>query len=98
VVDYLNAHYDGRQELLMESNGNEIIAFYEPANELIYEGTYQRWGQALHDPTGHNIRWIVARCGGSPDLVCTTDGRHQLSNYNRVFMTSDGVYRVYEIK
>jgi hypothetical protein len=99
VVTYLKAHYTGGR-VLMESFGNESIAFQIPSSELVYEGSYRQWQPALRDPSANHIDWIIARCGNypSPDKVCATLGRPQLSHYSAVYGTADGDYRVYQLR
>ena len=99
VVAYLKAHYTGGR-VLMESFGNESIAFSVPSSELVYEGSYRQWLPALRDPSANHIDWIIARCGHypSPDKVCAALGRQQLSHYSAVYRTADGDYRVYQLR
>jgi hypothetical protein len=99
VVGYLKAHYTGGL-VLMESFGNENIAFQLPSDQLVYEGSYRQWLPSLHDPSAHHIEWIVARCGNSPypDKVCLALGPAQLGNYSLVYTTADHDYRVYQLR
>jgi Dolichyl-phosphate-mannose-protein mannosyltransferase len=99
VVTFLNTHYSGGR-VLMESFGNENIAFQLPSDQLIYEGSYRQWLPALQNPAGHQIDWIIARCGNSPypDKVCLTLGQAQLSHYTLVYTTADHDYRVYRLR
>jgi dolichyl-phosphate-mannose-protein mannosyltransferase len=99
VVAYLSTHYTGGL-VLMESFGNENIAFRLPSDQLVYEGSYRQWLPSLRNPAGNHIAWIVARCGDSPspDKVCQTLGQAQLSGYALVFTTADHDYRVYRLR
>jgi hypothetical protein len=99
VVAYLKAHYTGGL-VLMESFGNENIAFQVPSDELVYEGSYRQWLPSLRNPSANHIEWIIARCGSTspgPDEVCLALGRAQLRNYSLVYTTSDRGYRVYRL-
>ena len=95
VVGYLKTRYTGGL-VLMESFGSENIAFAIPADQLVYEGSYREWLPSLKNPAANHIEWIVARCGNtpSPDKVCLTLGRAQLSSYSLVYQTADHDYRV----
>ena len=99
VVAYLKAHYSGGL-VLMESFGNESIAFQLPSDELVYEGSYHQWQPALRDPRAHHIEWIVERCGHdpAPDKVCLSLGSAQLAPYRAVFVSGGGDYRVYQLR
>lgn len=99
VVGYLNTHYTGGL-VLMESFGNENIAFAIPSDQLVYEGSYRQWLPSLKNPAANHIEWIVARCGDtpSPDKVCLTLGQAQLSSYSLVYQTADHDYRVYRLR
>jgi hypothetical protein len=99
VVAYLKTHYTGGL-VLMESFGNENIAFQVPSDELVYEGSYRQWRPSLRNPSANHIEWIIARCGSNspgPDQVCLALGRAQLSDYSLVYMTADRDYRVYRL-
>ena len=98
VVAFLKTHYTGGL-VLMESFGNENIAFQIPSDQLIYEGSYRQWLPSLRDPAGNHIEWIVARCGNSPypDKVCLDLGQAQLSHYSLIYTTADHDYRVYRL-
>jgi hypothetical protein len=98
VVAYLKQHYTGGL-VLMESFGNESIAFQVPSSELVYEGSYRQWQPALRDPAAHHIEWIIARYGHypSPDKVALALGQRQLSHYTLVYETTDHDYRVYRL-
>ena len=95
---WLHAHYRGGL-VLMESFGNENIAFQIPSDQLIYEGSYRQWPPSLRNPPANNIEWIVARCGNSPypDKVCLDLGQAQLSHYSLIYTTADHDYRVYRL-
>jgi hypothetical protein len=99
VVAWLKTHYTGGL-VLMESFGNENIAFQVPSDELVYEGSYHQWHPSLKDPSANHIEWIIARCGSNspgPDQVCQALGQAQLSNYSLVYTTADHDYRVYRL-
>jgi hypothetical protein len=98
VVAYLKTHHTGGL-VLMESFGNENIAFQIPSDQLIYEGSYRQWLPSLRNPSGNNIEWIIARCGNSPypDKVCLALGQAQLRHYSLVYTTADHDYRVYRL-
>jgi Dolichyl-phosphate-mannose-protein mannosyltransferase len=99
VVAYLKTHYTGGL-VLMESFGNENIAFQVPSDELVYEGSYRQWLPSLRNPSANHIEWIVARCGRNstgPDQVCLALGKAQLGNYSLVYATADHDYRVYRL-
>jgi Dolichyl-phosphate-mannose-protein mannosyltransferase len=100
VVAYLKTHYTGGL-VLMESFGNEDIAFQVPSAELVYEGSYRQWRPSLRNPSAHHITWIIARCGTDgtgPDQVCLALGKAQLRNYSLVYATTDHDYRVYRLR
>jgi Dolichyl-phosphate-mannose-protein mannosyltransferase len=99
VVAYLKGHYAGGR-VLMESFGNESIAFQLPSSELVYEGSYHQWLPALRDPRGQHIEWIVARCGHdpAPDKVCLGLRKAQLAPYRQVFVSASHDYRVYQLR
>ena len=98
VVAFLKTHYTGGL-VLMESFGNENIAFQIPSDQLVYEGSYRQWLPSLRNPSGNHIEWIIARCGDSPspDKVCLALGQAQLSDYSLVYTTADHDYRVYRL-
>src|SRR5579859_1683585 len=60
ATDWLKHHYTVGL-LLMESYGNENIAFgsHVPMQNQVYEGSYRLWQPALANPSGHGITWIV---------------------------------------
>jgi hypothetical protein len=99
VVAFLRTHYTGGL-VLMESFGNENIAFQIPSDQLVYEGSYRQWLPSLRNPSGNHIEWIIARCGNSPypDKVCLALGKAQLSHYSVVYTTADHYYRVYRLR
>jgi Dolichyl-phosphate-mannose-protein mannosyltransferase len=99
VIAYLRTHYTGGL-VLMESFGNENIAFQVPSDQLVYEGSYRQWLPSLQNPPENHIDWIIARCGNSPypDKVCLTLGKAQLSQYSLVYTTADHDYRVYRLR
>lgn len=99
VIAFLRTHYTGGL-VLMESFGNENIAFQIPSEQLVYEGSYRQWLPSLRNPSGNNIDWIIARCGNSPypDKVCLALGKAQLSHYSLVYTTADHDYRVYRLR
>ena len=99
VVAFLRTHYTGGL-VLMESFGNENIAFQIPSDQLVYEGSYRQWLPSLQNPAGNHIDWIIARCGNSPypDEVCLALGKAQLSRYSLVYTTADHDYRVYRLR
>ena len=99
VVAFLRTHYTGGL-VLMESFGNENIAFQIPSDQLVYEGSYRQWLPSLRNPSGNHIDWIIARCGNSPypDKVCLALGNTQLSHYSVVYTTADHDYRVYRLR
>jgi hypothetical protein len=99
VIAFLKTQYTGGL-VLMESFGNENIAFQLPSDQLVYEGSYRQWLPSLQNPSGNHIEWIIARCGDSPypDRVCLTLGQTQLSHYTLVFTTADHDYRVYRLR
>jgi putative flippase GtrA len=95
VDSFLDHSYNGGR-VLMESYGNERIAFALPSNELVYEGSYKEWTPALRNPEGNEIGWIVMDCRpGSQDLVCSALTNRQLAPYRLVYSTPDRVFRVY---
>jgi hypothetical protein len=96
VITFLKRSYHGGR-VLMESYGNERIAFALPSNELVYEGSYRQWLPALHDPTRNDIQWIVMDCQpNNQDLVCSAMTKRQLASYRIVYRTPDHAFRVYE--
>jgi hypothetical protein len=100
VVAWLKTHYTGGL-VLMESFGNENIAFQVPSDELVYEGSYRQWLPSLRNPPANHIEWIITRCGSnSPglDKVCQAFGKAQLSSYSLVYTTADHDYRVYRLR
>jgi hypothetical protein len=96
VADAFLQYYSGGK-VLMQSFGNERIAFDIPASALIYEGSYQKWGMALKNPSANGIDTIVERCGSTPDLVCSTVKKADLDRYTKVWQTSDGTFRIYQL-
>ena len=100
VVAWLKTHYSGGL-VLMESFGNENIAFQVPSDELVYEGSYRQWLPSLRDPSANHVEWIIARCGSDspgPDKVCQALGKAQLSSYSLVYATAGHDYRVYRLE
>jgi hypothetical protein len=100
VVAYVKTHYTGGL-VLMESFGNENVAFQVPSDELIYEGSYRQWLPSLRNPSANHVEWIIARCGADspgPDKVCLALGKAQLSNYSLIYTTADHDYRVYRLR
>jgi putative flippase GtrA len=99
TIAYLNGHYTGGL-VLMESFGNERIAFQLPSSQLVYEGSYRQWRPSLRDPAANHIDWIIARCGNdpSPDQVCLALGRRQLGPYQQVYVSPGRDYRVYRLR
>ena len=97
IVRFLKDGYaSGR--VLMESFGNEQIAFRLPSNQLIYEGSYHQWLPALQHPAASHILWIIARCGSKPDKVCRAVSKSRLSGYGLVYQTPDRTYHVYRLR
>jgi hypothetical protein len=98
VVAFLKTHYTGGL-VLMESFGNENIAFQIPSDQLVYEGSYRQWLPSLRNPSGNHIEWIVARCGNYPypDKVCLALGQAQLGDYSLVYTTADHDYLLYRL-
>jgi 4-amino-4-deoxy-L-arabinose transferase-like glycosyltransferase len=98
VVAFLKAHYTGGL-VLMESFGNENIAFQIPSDQLVYEGSYRQWLPSLRNPSGNHIEWIVARCGNYPypDKVCLALRQAQLSDYSLIYTTADHDYLLYRL-
>jgi hypothetical protein len=94
VVTFLKGHYSGGR-VLMESFGNEVVAFEVPSSELVYEGSYQQWLPALQHPAGSHILWIIARCGSNPDKVCHSVTKASLSGYDLVYRLPPGRYHIY---
>ncbi len=95
VVAFLKHDYSGGR-VLMESYGNEFVAFGVPSNQLVYEGSYRQWLPALQNPAGSGIRWIIMSCRkNNPDIVCGSVGKRQLRPYKLVYRTSDHIYLVY---
>jgi glycosyltransferase involved in cell wall biosynthesis len=95
VVGFLEHNYTGGR-VLMESYGNEFIAFAIPSSQLVYEGSYLQWLPALRNPAQSGIEWIIMSCpGNNAGIVCTTVSRPQLRPYILAYRTRDGVYLVY---
>jgi glycosyltransferase involved in cell wall biosynthesis/putative flippase GtrA len=95
VVGFLEHNYAGGR-VLMESYGNEVIAFAIPSRQLVYEGSYLQWPPALRNPAQSRIEWIIMSCPeNNADIVCSTVSRPQLSPYSLAYRTRDGVYLVY---
>jgi hypothetical protein len=95
VVSFLRDNYSGGH-VLMESYGNEYVAWGVPSNELVYEGSYQQWLPALRNPAASGIEWIIMSCQkNSPDIVCSSVGEPQLRPYTLVYRTPDHVYLVF---
>jgi hypothetical protein len=98
VVAFLKHDYSGGR-VLMESYGNEFVAFDLPSNQLVYEGSYRQWLPDLQNPAGNGIRWIIMSCQkSSPDTVCSSVGKPQLKPYKLVYRTPDQVYLVYRLR
>lgn len=96
VVAFIKHNYSGGR-VLMESYGNEYVAFNVPSNELVYEGSYRQWQPALRDPAVNHIEWIIMSCQSKdPDLVCASIGKSELAPYKLAYHTPDNVYRVYQ--
>ncbi len=100
VITYLRGHYNGGR-VLLESFSNELVTFWVPSAEDIYEGSYKQWQNALRDPSTDHIAWIIDYCGrDDPDKVCddlsSPQGKSELRSYNLVYTTPDGNYHVYE--
>lgn len=95
VVGFLKHNYAGGR-VLMESYGNELVAFAIPSGQLVYEGSYLQWLPALRNPTQSRIEWIIMSCPkNNADIVCSTVGRPQLRPYTQAYRTRDGVYLLY---
>lgn len=99
VAAFLARHYTGGR-VLMESFGNERVAFQLPSDQLVYEGSYRQWQPALRDPARQHIAWIIARCGHdpAPDKVCRAVGPARLRPYQAVYTSPGGDYRVYRLR
>jgi hypothetical protein len=97
VVTFLQGHYSGGR-VLMESFGNEVVAFQVPSSQLVYEGSYGQWLPALQYPAASHISWIIARCGSKPDKVCSNVTTTRLSGYELVYRTPDRSYYVYRLR
>ena len=95
VIQFIKHNYsDGR--VLMESFGNDFIAFAIPSNQLVYEGSYRQWLPALQNPVRNRIEWIIMSCQeNNPDIVCARVGKSKLRPYVLTYHTHDDVYRVY---
>lgn len=63
AADWLRQHYNGGT-MLIEGPGNEILQFESqiPLGNLIYEGSYQLWEQALENPARY-AEWLFMRSG-----------------------------------
>ena len=97
VVAFMKQNYHGGR-VLMESYGNELVAFGLPSNQLVYEGSYRQWLPALQNPVGSGIRWIIMSCQkNNSDIVCSSVGKPQLRPYKLVYRTRDHVYIVYRL-
>jgi glycosyltransferase involved in cell wall biosynthesis/putative flippase GtrA len=95
VIGFLEHNYTSGR-VLMESYGNEFIAFAIPTNQLVYEGSYLQWLPALRNPAQSRIEWIIMSCPkNNADIVCRTVSRPQLRPYVLAYRTRDGVYLVY---
>jgi hypothetical protein len=81
--------------VLMELWGNEAVAFNAvPVNEIIWEGSNGLWAPALRSPIHNGISVIIARCSQpTPDLVCTSINRGEMSHYRKVW--SNDAYTIY---
>jgi hypothetical protein len=97
VARFVDRQYGGGR-VLMESFGNEDVAFEVPSDELVYEGSYHEWLPALQNPAAGDISWIIARCGGDPDQVCRSVTEKRPSGYALVYRTPDRVYSVYRFR
>jgi putative flippase GtrA len=94
---FVHSYTGGR--VLMESYGNEAVAFVVPSNQLVYEGSYRQWLPALRNPAGNGIRFIIMSCQeNNPDIVCSSVGKSQLKPYELVYQTPDHVYLVYRLR
>lgn len=97
VVAFMKQNYYGGR-VLMESYGNELVAFGLPSNQLVYEGSYRQWLPALQNPAGSGIRWVIMSCQkNNLDMVCSSVGKPQLRPYKLVYRTRDHVYLVYRL-
>ncbi len=95
---WLRGHYDGGL-VLMESFGNESVTFDSqiPTENIVYEGSFERWEPALAHPRGHDIRWIYLRTtpGDEDTTWDELAGTPELDNdYTLVFQDADReIYR-----
>jgi len=95
---WLREKYDGGL-VLMESFGNESVTFDSqiPTENIVYEGSFQRWEPALAHPAGHDIRWVYLRTtpGGEDHTWAELAGTPELDNdYVLVFRDDDReIYR-----
>lgn len=95
--EYLSAHYEDGEVILIESFGNESILFNArvPLTNNVYEGSYQKWDPALSDPPGQQIKWIVMRAGKAHDKTYgELYASDKLAAYTEVFRND--LYIIYE--
>jgi putative flippase GtrA len=97
VIAYLHRRYTGGR-VLMESFGNELVAFHLPVDQLVYEGSYRQWLPALRDPSSQHIRWIIGYYGGGQDEVAGDENASRLAPYQEVYQTPDHSYRIYQLR
>lgn len=92
---WLKDNYDGGA-VLMESFGNEQLQFESkiPTKNLLYEGSYQMWDEALEQPNRF-VRWIVLRYGGGMDKVAkaAADNPDILNDYE--LLKENEEFRIY---
>jgi hypothetical protein len=97
AAQWLRAHYRGGL-LLMESYGNEEIAFesHIPLQEQVYEGSYRIWQPALSNPSGHGISWIVMRTESNDQdqVYKSLYGSSLIDGYRQVWRNHDYVIYV----
>ncbi len=94
-------HYYTGGEVLAQSFGNEGFIFVVPSKDLIYEGSYQKWGPDRRAPSINGISWIMERCGPQADLVCTTVNPGEIARYKLVWEVKlpDGTaYKIYHVR
>ena len=85
--------------MLMESYGNELVAFDLPSNQLVYEGSYRAVapGSSESRRKRHPVDHYVTARSNNPDMVCSSVGKPQLRPYKLVYRTRDHVYLVYRL-
>jgi putative flippase GtrA len=92
AAQWLRTHYTGGL-LLMESYGNEDIAFDSrvPTQDQVYEGSYRVWQPALANPSGHDIAWIVMCTDQYEDdqVYKHLYGSTRMDNYRLVWRNDD---------